>query len=65
MAYLTIAEAGKKLRVSRWTIARLIKSGELHAIKGDGRNGRVKIAQTSVQEYERRHAIAPAEAAGA
>lgn len=46
--YLTIAEACKVLRTSRWTIRRLLDSGKLEAIKV-GR--RVRITRASVERY--------------
>jgi excisionase family DNA binding protein len=59
MPYLTINEVRQRLRVSRWTVTRLIERGELTAIKAAGRNGAVKIDSTSLEAYIERHAVTP------
>lgn len=55
--YLTVADVATALRVSRWTVGRLIDAEELTAIKGEGRNGAVRIALSSVNAYIQRHTV--------
>lgn len=57
MTFLTIKEVSTKLRIHRVTVGHLVKRGELRAIKGEGKNGRVKIYADSVDEYLRRQAV--------
>jgi excisionase family DNA binding protein len=57
MRYLLTSEVQRILNTSRPTVRRLIKIGELRAIKGEGRNGRVKIEEDSVKEYIERHRV--------
>ncbi|TDE39945.1 DNA-binding protein [Nonomuraea mesophila] len=53
--YLSIAETCERLDRTRWTVARLIKSGQLVARKrGTAPNARVLIDPDSVTAYKRR-----------
>lgn len=59
MTLMTIAEVSEKLRRHRVTVSRMVKDGELRAIKGEGKNGRVFIYADSVQEYLDRNTVQP------
>jgi excisionase family DNA binding protein len=61
MPYLTIREVSETLRLHRVTVSALVRQGELRAIKGRGRNGRIKIDAASVEEYIARNAVQPTE----
>lgn len=55
---LTIKEVCDALRVSRWTAGRLIKSGELKAIKtGDAHSAAVRIDDESYADFIERHTV--------
>lgn len=60
MTFMTIAEVSDKLRRHRVTVSRLIRDGELRAVKGEGKNGRVLVYADSVQEYLDRNTVQPA-----
>lgn len=51
MPYLTTREACRELNISRWTLARLIRTRQIAAIKGEGRNGHFKIDEQSLAAY--------------
>lgn len=51
MPYLTTRQVCDELKISRWHVARLIRTGQLDAIKGEGRNGHVKIDEESLAAY--------------
>lgn len=53
--YLTIAQVCARLNVSRWTVHRRIKSGELEAIKDGNGNRFVRISEESLARYIERH----------
>lgn len=55
--YLTVKEIAGVLRVSRWSVGRLIEAGELSAVKADGRNGAIRIPESSVHAYIQRHTV--------
>lgn len=57
--FLTVQETCDRLRKSRWTIAKLIKSGELEAIKGPTAKAHVKVVEASVQRYIERYTVTP------
>ncbi|MEU8329847.1 helix-turn-helix domain-containing protein [Micromonospora sp. NPDC048839] len=59
--YLTVDEVASVLRVSRWSVGRYITSGALHAIKGDGRNGPVRIPLRSLNAYIENHTVSAEE----
>jgi excisionase family DNA binding protein len=49
---LTVAETAERLRVSRWTIYRLVESGKLPAIKlGSGRMSPIRVSETELAEW--------------
>lgn len=54
---LTIDEVAGRLRVSRWSINRYIKSGALKAIKADGRNGAVRIEVSALAAFIQAHTV--------
>lgn len=57
--YLSTREACQRLRISRNTLAKRIRDGELVAIKdGSARNAHVKVSVKSIEAYERRNRIA-------
>lgn len=45
------------LDVSRWYVAKLVREGELQAIKTGGRYGPVLITAESVDDYLARHTV--------
>lgn len=57
--YLSTAETCERLRLSRWTVRKLVRSGELQAIKGPARNAPLRISERSVHDYEVRRTISP------
>ena len=57
---LTIREVSQKLRRHRVTVSRMVRDGELRAIRGEGKNGRVLIYPDSVTEYLERRTVQPA-----
>ena len=50
-AVLTIDEAAEQLRVSRFTISRLIKSGRLKAVRTGSFGGRWLISAKAIDEF--------------
>jgi len=59
--HLTVNEVAAYLRVSRWSVRRYIDAGELTAIKGNGRNGAVRIPCDSLRDYIQRHTVTASE----
>lgn len=58
MNYLTAREARARLGISRDTLTKLIKGGELKASKiGNGRTSPYRIADGDLQEYLDRQAL--------
>ncbi|MGH3585305.1 MAG: helix-turn-helix domain-containing protein [Pseudonocardia sp.] len=57
--FLTIREVSEKIRRHRVTVSRMIRDGELRAVRGKGRNGRVFIYADSVAEYLKRNEVEP------
>jgi excisionase family DNA binding protein len=54
--YLTRAEACERLNVSRETLRKLIKSGELKAHKTSaGRTSPYRISEEAIRDYVKRH----------
>lgn len=59
---LTIDEVAKYLRVSRWSVTRYIKSGELGATKDtSARNGAVRIPLSSLNHFIAAHTVTASE----
>lgn len=58
-AYLSMREACEHLRYSRWTVRRLIRQGELTAVKGPARNARIRVDADSLAAYLARNRISP------
>ncbi|GAA4225916.1 hypothetical protein GCM10022254_09030 [Actinomadura meridiana] len=56
---LTIREVSEKIRRHRVTVSRMIRDGELRAVRGKGRNGRVFIYADSVADYLKRNEVLP------
>lgn len=57
MPYLSTRQVCEILSISRWTVADLIRDGELTAIKGPAKNSHVKIDEDSVQAYIERNRV--------
>ena len=57
--FLSMAETCKRLRLSRWTVRKLVRSGELQAVKGPAKNAPIKVYETSVEGYLARRRISP------
>lgn len=55
--FLTVDEVAERLRVSRWSVGRYIKSGSLKAIKADGPNGAVRIPLASYAAFLDDHTV--------
>lgn len=55
--YMTVDECAALLRVSRWTVSRMVKDGHLTAVKANGRNGAVRIEKASVEDYLASHTV--------
>jgi excisionase family DNA binding protein len=53
--YYTPDEVAKRFRVSRRTVDRWIADGDLAAIKFAGRTGRIRIAESDLEAFIRRH----------
>jgi hypothetical protein len=55
----TIAETCEVLRISRWTLGRLIRANEIKAVKQNPavRNSPVDVDADSVDDYIRRHTV--------
>lgn len=52
--YLTVKEVGGRLRVSRWSVGRLIKSGELEAVEV---GGVIRIPESALSDFIQRHTV--------
>lgn len=57
MPYLKTRQVCEILSISRWTVAELIRKGELKAIKGPAQSSHLKIDEDSVTEYIERHRV--------
>lgn len=57
--FLSMAETCRRLRYSRWTVRKLIQTGELQAIKGPARNAPIRVYTQSVADYLNRNLISP------
>lgn len=57
MAYLSTRQVQKTLNVSKQTVFRMIRAGELRAIKGAGPTSPFKIDEDSLKEYIERHTV--------
>jgi excisionase family DNA binding protein len=56
--YLSSREARERMGVSRETLRKLIKTGELKASKvGDGRTSPLRIHEDDIRDYMDRHAV--------
>ena len=55
--FLTVDDVAERLRVSRWSIGRYIKSGALKATKAAGPNGAVRIPLSSYVAYIEAHTV--------
>lgn len=56
---LSMAETCRRLRYSRWTVRKLIRAGEIQAIKGPARNAPIRVYEQSVIAYLARNTISP------
>jgi excisionase family DNA binding protein len=57
--FLSMAETCRRLRLSRWTVRKLIRDGEIQAVKGPARNAPIRVYATSVADYLTRNTISP------
>ncbi len=57
--FISVKEAGLRLRKSRWTVTQLIKSGELQAVKGPTPKAHIDVVEQSVTDYIARRLIVP------
>jgi excisionase family DNA binding protein len=57
--FLSMAETCRRLRYSRWTVRKLIQTGELQAVKGPARNAPIRVYAQSVADYLARNLISP------
>lgn len=55
--HLTVDEVADLLRVSRWSIGRYIKSGDLKATKAPGKKGAVRIPVSALAAYIDEHTV--------
>lgn len=56
--YLSTAQACGRLNISKDTLRKRIRAGELTAIKGEARNSHVRVSIASIEAYEERRRIA-------
>ena len=64
--YLSTAQACGRLNISRPTLAKRIRSGEIEAIKlGEARNSPVRVFLSSIEEYEKSRQMAVAQESAA
>jgi hypothetical protein len=52
---LTVPEAARRLRHSTKWVRQRVKSGDLHAFKLDGENGRILVPEASIAHFLQRH----------
>lgn len=57
--FMSIREVAERLDRHRVTVSRMVRDGELRAVRGPGRNSRVKIYTSSVREYLARNEVIP------
>jgi excisionase family DNA binding protein len=58
--YLSSRETQKRMGISRETLRKLIRSGELKAHKvGTGRTSPIKVSEASIEDYMERHVVVP------
>ncbi len=56
--YLTSAETRARLKISRETLRKLIKTGELKASKiGNGPTSDLRISEAAIEDYMERHTV--------
>lgn len=56
--YLSTAQACGRLNISKDTLRKRIRAGELTAIKGEARNSHIRVSIASIEAYEERRRIA-------
>jgi excisionase family DNA binding protein len=52
---LTVPEAARRLRHSTKWVRQRVKSGDLHAYKLDGENGRILVPEASIAHFLQKH----------
>lgn len=57
--FLSMAETCRRLRLSRWTVRKLVREGEIKAVKGPARNAHIRVYEQSVEDYLTRYTISP------
>lgn len=55
--FLTVDEVAARLRVSRWSVGRYIKSGSLKAVKAPGPKGAVRVSISSYVAFIEAHTV--------
>jgi excisionase family DNA binding protein len=55
--FLSTKETCEVLKLSRWTVMRMIRSGELEAVKGAARNAPLRIKEESIRRYIDRNTV--------
>jgi excisionase family DNA binding protein len=59
--FLSLAEVGERLSLSRWRLMELIQAGELAAIKtGPARNSSYRISEAALADFIQRNTVRPA-----
>jgi len=54
--FLTVDEVAEWFRISRWSITRLIESGELEAVRV---GKRIRVVVSSCNDYLQKHTVQP------
>ena len=57
--FLTVAEVAERLGVSRDTVKRMVKDGELSAVKGAASNSWFRISEESFAAWVAAHTVQP------
>lgn len=63
--FMTIREVSERIRRHRVTVSRMVRDGELRAVRGKGRSGRVLIYAHSVDQYLKRNEVPVRDCGGA
>ena len=61
MSAMTIPQAARELGYSRWTLYKLIRSGELGCVRRPG--GHIRIWPEHIEAFKRRHECPPTSSA--
>ncbi len=58
--FISVKETGLRLRKSRWTVMKLIQTGEIKAVKGPSPKAHYDVIEASVTDYIERRTVTPA-----